>query len=146
MKGRRKLLNLTKQLSVADPGFPAGGASTPKAVTFRKFCMLKRKDLDPYGGVRRARPLDPPMVVFEEDSHQTLSKLSETLKMYDELSENVYNLKSDLERKYMHEIIINLLYGLQFTFVLYIFTLQVDVPHMGKLQKTMQMNQISSEF
>ena len=44
-----------RQISVADPGFPVGGhgprrgAWTPKAVTFRKFCMSKRKNLDPWG-------------------------------------------------------------------------------------------------
>ena len=41
---------------MADPGFPVGGrgprrgAWTPEAVTFRKFCMSKRKNLDPWGG------------------------------------------------------------------------------------------------
>ena len=45
---------------MADPGFPVGGmdlvgrAWTPEVVTFRKFCMSKRKNLDPWGGVRRA--------------------------------------------------------------------------------------------
>ena len=40
-------------MTVADPGFPVGGvdlvrgAWTPEAVTFRKFCMSKRKNLDP---------------------------------------------------------------------------------------------------
>ena len=29
-----------------------GGAWTPEAVTFRKFCMSKRKNLDPLGGGR----------------------------------------------------------------------------------------------
>ena len=34
---------------VADPGFPVGGArpGLPRQVTFRKFCMSKRKNLDP---------------------------------------------------------------------------------------------------
>ena len=37
-----------------------GGAWTPTAVTFRKFYMSKRKNLDPWGrGVCWARPLDP---------------------------------------------------------------------------------------
>ena len=41
--------------AVADPGFPVGGrgprrgAWTPEAVAFRKFCMSKRKNLDPWG-------------------------------------------------------------------------------------------------
>ena len=51
--------------SVTDPGFPVGGRGprwgggpwTPDAVMFRKFCMSKRKNLDPWGGVPRARPL-----------------------------------------------------------------------------------------
>ena len=56
--------------AVADPEFPVGGvdlmgggAWTPEAVTFRKVCMSKRKNLNPLGGrgVRQARPLDPPM-------------------------------------------------------------------------------------
>ena len=41
--------------AVGDPGFPIGGVDlvwetlTPEAVTFQKFCMLKRKNLDPSG-------------------------------------------------------------------------------------------------
>ena len=50
-----------KQLhAVADPGFPVVGCeprrgATPEAARFRKFCMSKRKNLDPGGGggVRR---------------------------------------------------------------------------------------------
>ena len=40
---------------MADPGFPVegvdlvGGTWTPEAVTFQKFSMLKRKNLDPWG-------------------------------------------------------------------------------------------------
>ena len=40
---------------MADPG-PVGsvdlvgGVWTPEAVTFRKFCMSKQKNLDPWGG------------------------------------------------------------------------------------------------
>ena len=43
-------------ITVADPGFPVGGrrphggAPTPEAATFRKICMSKRKNLDPWGG------------------------------------------------------------------------------------------------
>ena len=43
---------------MADPGFPVGGGAhlieggelTPDAATFRKICMSKRKNLDPWGG------------------------------------------------------------------------------------------------
>ena len=44
----------SKPFAVADPGFPVGGAWTsyggpwtPEAATFQKFCMSKRKNLDP---------------------------------------------------------------------------------------------------
>ena len=33
-----------------------GGPWTPEAATFRKFCLSKRKNLDPLGRARRARP------------------------------------------------------------------------------------------
>ena len=40
--------------TVADPGFPVGGAWTsygglwtPEVATFQKFCMSKQKNLDP---------------------------------------------------------------------------------------------------
>ena len=41
-------------IPVADPGFPVGGvdlvrgALTLKAVTFRKFCMSKQRNVDPW--------------------------------------------------------------------------------------------------
>ena len=38
-----------------------GGAWTPEAVTFRKFCMPKRKNLDPWGACAGNAPLDSPM-------------------------------------------------------------------------------------
>ena len=42
---------------------PRRGAWTSEAVTFQNICMSKRKNLDPWGDVRRARPpLDLPMV------------------------------------------------------------------------------------
>ena len=54
--------------AVADPAFPVGGvvlgggAWTSGLVTFRKFCMSKRKNLDPLGGrAPGTPPLDPPM-------------------------------------------------------------------------------------
>ena len=45
----------TDAKTVADPGFPLGGAPTswgggvptPEAATFRKICVSKRKNLDP---------------------------------------------------------------------------------------------------
>ena len=43
-------------MSVADPELPAGGCRPrrgvliPETVTFRIFCMSKRKNLDPRGG------------------------------------------------------------------------------------------------
>ena len=41
-------MNYSAQWRIQD--FPVGGgASTPEAVTFRKFCMSKRKNLDPWG-------------------------------------------------------------------------------------------------
>ena len=55
---------------VVDPEFPVGGcgprsrgAWTPKAVTFRKLCMSKWKNLDPWGGAvhRASANVDPPM-------------------------------------------------------------------------------------
>ena len=38
-----------------------GWAPTPKAATFWKICMSKRKNLD-RRGARRQRPLDPPLL------------------------------------------------------------------------------------
>ena len=64
-----KILWTLISYSVADPGFPVGrrgprrGACTPEAVMFRKSCMSKRKNLDPWGGMRRASAyVDPPML------------------------------------------------------------------------------------
>ena len=49
-----KEFKIFRRHPVADPGFPVGGgvdlvggARTPEAVTNRKFCMSKRKNLDP---------------------------------------------------------------------------------------------------
>ena len=53
-----KLVILTHQWQIKD--FP-WGAWTPEAVMFHKFCMSKWKNLDPWGGMCRACPLDPPM-------------------------------------------------------------------------------------
>ena len=44
---------------------PRRGAWTPEAVTFPRLCMSKQKNMDPWGGVRRARPLDPPMKTIQ---------------------------------------------------------------------------------
>ena len=51
-------------MSVADPGFSIGGANllggggtpTPNAATFRKICMSKRKNREPWGRVPGAPP------------------------------------------------------------------------------------------
>ena len=43
--------------AVADPGFPVGGWWTTEVVAYQKFCMLKRKNLDPWGHARRTPPL-----------------------------------------------------------------------------------------
>ena len=57
--------------SVVDPGFPVGGrgpirgAWTSDEGAFWQKCMQKRKNWVPWGGVRPARPLDPPMVLVE---------------------------------------------------------------------------------
>ena len=53
--------------AVADPGFLVEGRGPVRAgVGLRRGCFLvkmytKMKGLGPVGGVRRARPLDPPM-------------------------------------------------------------------------------------
>ena len=55
-----ELLAICRQTPVVDPGFPVGGrgprrgAWTPKAATFRKICMSKRKG--PLGGAPGAPP------------------------------------------------------------------------------------------
>ena len=41
-----------------------GGLWTPKVVMFRKFCMSKRKNLDPWGACAGYAPLDPPMFFY----------------------------------------------------------------------------------
>ena len=53
-------------IAVADPRFPVGGgvdlvggAWTPEAVTFRKFCMSKQKNRGPLGTPRSANALNP---------------------------------------------------------------------------------------
>ena len=56
------ILHEVWSMSVADPGFPVGGrrprrrAPTPEAAMFRKICMSKRKNLDPWGGRAPAAP------------------------------------------------------------------------------------------
>ena len=42
-----------------------GGAWTPEAVTFRKFCMSKQKNLDPWGRAPGTPPVNPPMSVLQ---------------------------------------------------------------------------------
>ena len=52
---------------MADPGFPVGGSWTRwGGMDLRRGCFLakmyvKMKEFGPIGGVRPARPLDPPM-------------------------------------------------------------------------------------
>ena len=58
---------------MADPGFPVGGGRAPvrRGVDLRRGHFLvkmyaKMKELGPIGGgVRRARPLDPPMITYQ---------------------------------------------------------------------------------
>ena len=58
-------MQMTSMTTTVNGGFrisrrgrrPRGGAYTPEAVTFRKFCMSKRKNLDPWG---RGRAPDTP--------------------------------------------------------------------------------------
>ena len=59
--------------AVVDPGFPVsggmdlvGGSWTPEVVSFRKFCMSKRKSVDPRGASAGHAPLDPPMISLEQ--------------------------------------------------------------------------------
>ena len=55
--------------TVADPGFPVGGGPEPlrgadlRCEHFLAKTYVKTKELDPVGGARRRRPLDPPMAV-----------------------------------------------------------------------------------
>ena len=52
---------------MADPGFPVGGRAPVRGGVdlrrghFSVKMYAKMKELGPTGGVRRARPLDPPM-------------------------------------------------------------------------------------
>ena len=51
------VVRIVAPLPVTAPGFPVeggvdlvvGGVWTPEVVTFRKFCMSKRKNMDPWG-------------------------------------------------------------------------------------------------
>ena len=50
--------------TVTDPGFPIGGGAnlvkgtpTPDMATFRKICMSKRKNWDPWGACAGCAPL-----------------------------------------------------------------------------------------
>ena len=53
---------------MADPGFPVGGRAPIRGGVdlrrghFSVKMYAKMKELGPMGGVRRARPLDPPML------------------------------------------------------------------------------------
>ena len=59
---------------MADPGFPVGGgvdlvggAMDPQGSYVSKLLHVKTKESGPVGegGVRRARPLDPPMMYYK---------------------------------------------------------------------------------
>ena len=60
---------------MADPGFPIGGRGPHKGdVDFRgsyvsNILYVKMKESGSLGSVRRARPLDPPMVTFDALKH-----------------------------------------------------------------------------
>ena len=49
-----------------------GRAWTPEAVTFRKFCMSKRKNLDPWGRAPGTPSLDPPMLLQVQNNFEYL--------------------------------------------------------------------------
>ena len=60
--------------SVADPGFPVGmgrgprrGGMDSRGGYISKIMYVKMKESGPLGGVRRARPPDPPMVLETYD-------------------------------------------------------------------------------
>ena len=49
------------RVAVAEPGFPVGGVVDSRGSNVSKILYVKTKEFGPLGGVRRARPLDPPM-------------------------------------------------------------------------------------
>ena len=67
------MMALYWMLSVADPGFPVGGSGPRRGGEdsrggyVSKLLYVKMKESGPVGGggVRRARPLDPPMVMYD---------------------------------------------------------------------------------
>ena len=74
--------------TVVDPGFPIGGRAPIRwGVDLRhgyflvKMCA-KTKELGPMGGVRRARPLDPPMEYNEFPGYCILWKQNRTKEEY----------------------------------------------------------------
>ena len=54
---------------------PVGRRWLSRRLRFKKFCMSKRKNLDPWGSMRRTGPLDPPMKhsQFYLDFRQSIS-------------------------------------------------------------------------
>ena len=60
---------------MADPEFPVGGGRGPHSGGMDsrggyvwQILYVKTKESGPLGGVRRARPLDPPMVLNSNDT------------------------------------------------------------------------------
>ena len=70
MKNNRTLADLQK--SVADPGFPVGGAVDPRGGYVSKILHVKTKESGPVGG---ACPLDPPMEIHNELKYMVNQRL-----------------------------------------------------------------------
>ena len=83
----KEIHSLTTCNAVADPGFPVGGRQLlPEAATFRKICMSKRKNLDPWG----ARPGGAPWI---RQCNATVP-----------LADNVFTAENNDENKtYLHQ-------------------------------------------
>ena len=72
-----------RSVSVADPGFPVGrtptrwGGANLRCIHFLVKMYAKTKEIDPVGGARRRRPLDPPVSV-ELHSHYAVHRWIDT--------------------------------------------------------------------
>ena len=69
--------------SVADPGFPIGGVDLvggggggvdSRGSYVSKILYVKMKESGPLGGVRHARPLDPPMLLIPNAFPGTIAR------------------------------------------------------------------------